>query len=141
MAGDVVALSLAGTSGRAGPVCSGVADVAEKSADRGATPSRTAGFLIAPLERAGVPVTGVSRQFYVDACGALDAAVTSRQVRHDGQAELAEAVSLARWSTSGEAGTRVLSRRNPRVSPLVAAALAVHGLATARRRPGRFVSF
>jgi len=101
----------------------------------------TAGFLIAPAERAGVPVTGVSRQFYVDACGALDAAVTSRQLRHDGPAELAEAVSLARWSTSGEAGTRVLSRRNPRVSPLVAAALAVHGLSTARRRPGRFVSF
>jgi len=101
----------------------------------------SAGFLIAPAEQARVPVTGVSRQFYVDACAALDAAVTSRQLRHGGQAELAEAVSLARWSTSGEAGTRVLSRRNPRVSPLVAAALAVHGLATARRRPGRFVSF
>ncbi len=99
----------------------------------------TAGFLIAPMERAGVPVTGVSRQFFVDACGALDAAVTSRQLRHDGLAELAEAVSLARWSTSGEAGTRVLSRRNPRVSPLVAAALAVHGLSTAKRRPGRLM--
>ena len=38
------------------------------------------------------------------------------------------AVGVARWSTSGDAGARVLSRKDSRVSPLVAAALALHGL-------------
>jgi len=37
-------------------------------------------------------------------------------------------VAVARWSASGEAGQRVLARRDPRLSPLVAATLAHHGL-------------
>ncbi len=46
------------------------------------------------------------------------------------QPELNAAVAAARWSTYGDTGQRVLSRKDPRVSALVAAALAVHGLST-----------
>ncbi len=90
----------------------------------------TAGFLLPALERAGVNVDPVPRRFYADACSALDAAVTARRVRHGGQPELIAAVASARWSASGDAGQRVLSRKDLRVSPLVAASLALHGLST-----------
>ncbi len=56
--------------------------------------------------------------------------MTARSVRHGDQPELNAAVAVARWSTSGDAGQRVLSRRDPRISALVAAALAVHGLSS-----------
>ncbi len=88
----------------------------------------TAGFLLPSLERAGVHVETVTRRFYIDACSALDAAVSARSVRHGNQPELNAAVAVARWSSSGDAGQRVLSRKDPRVSGLVAAALALHGL-------------
>ncbi|MDP9392296.1 MAG: hypothetical protein M3P89_13200, partial [Actinomycetota bacterium] len=90
----------------------------------------TAGFLLPALERAGVNVDPVARRFYADACSALDAAVTARRVRHGGQPELVSAVASARWSASGDAGQRVLSRKDARVSPLVAVSLALHGLST-----------
>jgi hypothetical protein len=57
-------------------------------------------------------------------------------VRHGNQPELNAAVDVARWSTSGDAGQRVLSRKDPRVSPLVAASLALHGLTIAPRNTG-----
>jgi len=88
----------------------------------------TPGFLLPTLEAAQVPLEQVARRFYVEACAALDAAVAARKVRHGDGDELNAAVAAARWSTSGEAGQRVLSRKDPRVSPLVAAALALHGL-------------
>jgi len=94
--------------------------------------SGTAGFLLPPLEAAGVPVDLVSRRFYADACSALDAAVAARKVRHGNGPALNAAVAAARWSSSGEAGQRVLSRKDPRVSGLVAAALALHGLTLAK---------
>ncbi len=90
----------------------------------------TAGFLLPALERARVTLDRQPRRFYADACSALDAAVTARRVRHGSQPELTAAVAAARWSASGDAGQRVLSRKDPRVSALVAAALAVHGLST-----------
>jgi len=90
----------------------------------------TAGFLLPSLEQTGVRTETVTRRFYTDACAALDAAVSARTVRHGNQAELNAAVAVARWSTSGDAGHRVLSRKDPRVSPLVAAALALHGLSS-----------
>jgi len=86
----------------------------------------TAGFLL-PSLRGAVPV---SRRFFVDACSTLDAAVSSAGLRHGNQQELNEAVTVARWSTSGDAGQRVLARKEPRVSPLVAAALALHALSS-----------
>jgi hypothetical protein len=91
----------------------------------------TAGFLLPALEQARTPVVPVPRRFYADACSTLDAAVSARTVRHGNQPELNDAVAAARWSTSGDAGQRVLSRRDPRVSSLVAAALALHALTTA----------
>ncbi len=97
----------------------------------------TAGFLLPALERARVTLDPQARRFYVDACSALDAAVTARQVRHGHQPELNAAVAAARWSTSGDAGQRVLSRKDPRVSPLVAATLALRGVTVPRRRGAR----
>jgi hypothetical protein len=85
----------------------------------------TAAFLLPKLT-----AEGVSRRFFADACSSLDAAVAARSLRHGNQRELNDAVAVARWSSSGEAGQRVLSRKDPRVSPLVAAALALHGLTT-----------
>ncbi len=78
----------------------------------------------------------VSRRFYADACSTLDAAVTARAVRHGNQPELNAAVAVARWSSSGDAGQRVLSRKDPRVPPLVATALALHGLTLPPRNTG-----
>ncbi|HXH78099.1 hypothetical protein, partial [Nocardioides sp.] len=85
----------------------------------------TAAFLLPHLV-----AEGVSRRFFADACSTLDAAVVGRSVRHGGQDELKAAVAVARWSSSGEAGQRVLSRKDPRISPLIAAALALHGLSS-----------
>lgn len=84
----------------------------------------TAAFLLPRL----TGTDPVARRFFADACSTLDAEATARTLRHGNQPELNAAVSVARWSSSGEAGQRVLSRKDPRVSPLVAAALALHGL-------------
>lgn len=97
----------------------------------------TAAFLLPRLTGA----EPVSRRFFADACSTLDAAVTARSLRHGNQPELNAAVDVARWSSSGEAGQRVLSRKDPRVSPLVAAALAVHGLTTTSASGAAFMSF
>ena len=83
----------------------------------------TAAFLL-PLLTGTEPV---SRRFYADACSSLDAAVTSRSLRHGNQPELNDATAAARWKTSPD-GQRTIARKDPRVSPLVAAALALHGL-------------
>jgi phage terminase large subunit-like protein len=88
----------------------------------------TASFLLSQLEAAHVPLEPVPRRFYVEACAALDAAVTARKVRHGNGDDLNAAVAAARWSTHGDSGQRVLSRKDPRVSGLVAAVLALHGL-------------
>ena len=100
----------------------------------------TASFLIPALQQAGVKLELVAgRRFYVEACAALETAVQARGVRHGNHPELNDAVALARWSTFGEAGQRVLSRKEPAVSPLVAAALALHGLSLAKPRGGWMV--
>jgi len=64
-------------------------------------------------------------------------------MRHGADPPVTAAVDVARWSAQADTGQRVLSRRDPRVSPLVAVALALHGVASTvpKRRPGRFVSF
>ena len=53
----------------------------------------------------------------------------------------AAAEALTRWSTSGDAGQRVLSRKAPRVFGLVAAALALHGMTIPPRNNGGWVMF
>jgi hypothetical protein len=99
--------------------------------------SGTAGFLLPALGT----VEPVARRFYADACSALDAAVAARKVRHGAHEPLDAAVAVARWSSSGEAGQRVLSRKDPRVSPLVASALAVHGLTLPKPNTGGWAIF
>lgn len=96
----------------------------------------TAAFLLPRLS-----AESVSRRFFADACSTLDAAVQARTLRHGNQPDLNAAVAVARWSTSGEAGQRVLSRKASSVSPLVAAAVALHGSGSARPRAGSFLSF
>jgi hypothetical protein len=54
---------------------------------------------------------------------------------------LSDALAASRWTSSGDAGQRLLNRKDPRVSPLVAATLVLHGLAQIKPRPGRFISF
>ena len=49
--------------------------------------------------------------------------------------------TVTRWSTSGDAGQRVLSRKDPGVSGLVAAALALHGLTLPPPNTGWWVMF
>ncbi len=99
----------------------------------------TAAFLLPRLEQAGLKLEPVARRFYADACSTLDAAVSARSLRHGNQPELNAAVAVARWSSSGDAGQRVLSRKDPRVSPLVAAALALHGLTMPARNAGTWL--
>lgn len=96
----------------------------------------TAGFLLPSLDNA----EPVSRRFFYDACSTLDAAVSSAGLRHGNQPALNESVTAARWSSSGDAGQRVLARKDPRVSPLVAAALALHGLTMAPTTGGWMVA-
>lgn len=62
-------------------------------------------------------------------------------MRHGNQAELNAAVAVAHWSTLGDAGQRVLSRKDPAVSPLVAAALALHSAQSPPAAGGWFVGF
>jgi hypothetical protein len=72
---------------------------------------------------------------------ALSDAVEASTVRHYGDAEkeLVTSVRAARWKTSGD--TRVLDARGSTdISPLRAAALAMHGLATAPTSSGWMVS-
>jgi hypothetical protein len=73
----------------------------------------------------------VSRAHFVDSGSTFDAAVNARTVRHGNQAPLNDAVALGQWASTGEAGRRVLVRKDPRVSPLVAGVMALHGLTTA----------
>lgn len=87
----------------------------------------TAAFLLPKLPAADE----VPRRFYADACSTLEADVTAGAFRHGNQPELNASVAVARWSSSGDAGQRVLSRKDPRVSPLVAAAIALHALTAA----------
>lgn len=72
---------------------------------------------------------------------AFATAVEGGQVRHGNEPALNFAVRSARWRPQGD--SRVLDRKGTAdISPLVAAALAVHGLnEQPKNRPGRFVSF
>lgn len=67
-------------------------------------------------------------------------AVTAGTIRHGNEPALNVAVRSARWRPLGD--TRVLDRKGSAdISPVVAAALAVHGVLAPPSRPGRFISF
>ena len=70
--------------------------------------SGTAAFLLPDLR--DVTVDPVPRRYFADACGALDAAVTARTMRHGDDPPVRAAVDVARWSAQAETGQRVLSR-------------------------------
>jgi hypothetical protein len=97
--------------------------------------SGTAAFLLPQL----VDTESVSRRFYIDACATLDAEVAAGTVHHGNQPEMNAAVAAARWAESRVTGERVLVRKDPRVSPLVAGALALHGVVSARTSGGWMV--
>jgi phage terminase large subunit-like protein len=101
----------------------------------------TAGFLIPALQAAGIRLELVQRHFYADACSALDAAINARRIRHSDDPNLNNAVAAARWYSVSETGQRLIIRKDPRVSPLVAASLALHGVDALKPRPGRLVFF
>ena len=66
-------------------------------------------------------------------------ALIADQVRHDALPALGVAVRNAAWKPSGD--TRVLDRRGAAdVSPLIAVALAAHGLATSSRAAPRILN-
>lgn len=68
-----------------------------------------------------------SQTVQAQAHNALATAVEGRTVRHGNEAALNFAVKAARWKPSGD--TRVLDRKGSTdISPLIAAALALHGL-------------
>lgn len=71
---------------------------------------------------------------------ALADAVEADSVRHGNERALNVAVRAARWRPLGD--TRVLDRKGGAdISPLIAVALALHGLTVQRDRPGDFISF
>ncbi len=71
---------------------------------------------------------------------ALADAVTAGTVRHGSSQALDIAVRSAQWRPLGD--TRVLDRKGSAdISPVVAAALAVHGVLAPPARSGRFLSF
>ena len=72
---------------------------------------------------------------------ALSDAVTSSTVRHGNEAALNVASRSAQWKPLGD--TRVLDRKNTTdISPLIAAALALHGLTSrSASQAGSFMSF
>jgi hypothetical protein len=96
----------------------------------------TAAFLLPSLPTV---TESVSRRFYADACSTLDADVTAARLRHGNQQELNAAVAAARWAASPGTGQRVLARKDPRVSPCVAAALVMHALISVRAGGGWMV--
>lgn len=75
-------------------------------------------------------VEETSQAMQVQAHNALALAVEGRLLRHGNEAALNYAVKAARWKPSGD--SRVLDRKGSAdVSPLIAVALALHGLNTA----------
>lgn len=103
----------------------GTAWVAERVADLRA---RYGGPVAVDMASRGVvpDAAEVSQNVQAQAHNALADMVEARTLRHSGEPELLASVRGARWKPSGD--TRVLDRKgNVDISPLIAAALAVHG--------------
>lgn len=96
-------------------------------------PAAAEGALIASLRDARIEVVEVSGRGYAQACGAFLAAVTNDQIRHLGQDSLNRAVSVADRRDVGPEGGWVWTRTGYDLTPLVAATLAVSGVAMKRR--------
>lgn len=86
-------------------------------------PKGPAGYLIEHLEAAGVEVTPVSQDDYVQACTDLRNAVHNKTVRHGDFTELNDAVEAAGWRNIGD--RRVFGRRKGDISMLEAVTVAL----------------
>jgi hypothetical protein len=87
-------------------------------------------------EHVKVTVTGAAE--LVTACGQFHDRVRDGTLTHFDQPVLNRAVLSAQKRTVGDGGGWAWSRKGTSdVSPLVAATLAMHGVLTSRRRPGR----
>lgn len=103
--------------------------VAERVAD---LRSRHGGTVVVDTAARGLIVGAVEppQHAQAQAHNTLADAVTAGSVRHGGEAAMLHAVRAARWEPSGD--TRKLGRKGGSdVSPLIAAALAVHALTSA----------
>jgi phage terminase large subunit-like protein len=94
-----------------------------------------AGSLLPDLQKAGVTVTAVTAKEYGQACGLFYDHVIEGRLRHLGQPELAAAIMAAVQRPLGEAWA--WSRKNSleNISPVVAATLALWGVAAATPSP------
>jgi hypothetical protein len=101
----------------------------------GQSPARS---LQAALEREHVKVTITGPTDLAAACGQFHDRVNARTLTHIDQPPLNLAVRDATKRLIGDAGGWAWGRRGDTdMSPLVAATLAMHGVMTSRRRPGR----
>jgi hypothetical protein len=96
-------------------------------------PEATAGAFLRPLSDRKVPVVEVGHREYKQACGAFLSALENDQVRHIDQESLNRAVASADRRDVGHEGGWVWERPQVDISPLVAATLALSGVAEARR--------
>lgn len=116
----------------------GASWVAERAAELRA---RWGGAVLVDTASRGLisDATEVSQAGQAQAHNALADAVEARTVRHGNEPALNVSVRAARWKPQGD--TRVLDRKGSAdISPLIAAALALHGLTTASTSGGWMVS-
>lgn len=84
-----------------------------------------ASFLIPALEAAGVRLSPVALDKFIQACSELRSAVEQGTVTHSNYDDLNAAVDCAGWRKVGERG-RAFARKSGDISMLEAAALALH---------------
>ena len=106
-------------------------------------PTSPAGAYIADLEAAGVQVQKASTSEYAAACQSFVNEVKGGRVKHQGWPQLAAAIGAAQQRDIGDGGWGWARKKvTADISPLVAATLAMHGLAHPERvRSGSFNSF
>lgn len=100
-------------------------------------PGSYSGALIPDLTLAGVELNMITGRQYVQACGLIYDRITSKQIRHIGQPELAAAVDAARKRRVGEAWAFTRRDTDTDISPLVSCTLALYGLLSAEPKSKR----
>jgi hypothetical protein len=96
-------------------------------------PAAGEGAFIQALTASGVEVDEVTTREYQQACGAFLDAVKNGQIRHLGQDVLNRAVSVADRRDIGLEGGWVWTRSGYDITPLIAATLALSGVAAERK--------
>lgn len=96
-------------------------------------PSGPEGAFVKPLELAKVEVEEVGGTDYAQSCGTFLEAVKNDQLRHIGQDGLTRAVSVADRRDVGPEGAWVWARSGYDITPLIAATLALSGVAITKR--------